>query len=128
MSSSVFALAFYIVRPEQGLTKVWHIEGRFTSDDSNPEWTPVNIDLSPRRVEPIIDRDTGVFKVSLEIPVGQTFEDAYSIIAYADGKVSASIYTEQALEDYRSGGREFIEISKDEYRRYQPVKAQNYDP
>ena len=120
-----FALAFYVVRTAQDVTDVWHIEGRFTSEDSDQKWTPVYLDLHPRRVAPAINLDTGEFSIKLEIPRGQTFEDVYSVIGYTDGNLSASIPTLRALEDYRNNGATFIEISRDFYRRYQPVKIRN---
>lgn len=123
-----FALAFYIVRTAQDAANVWHIEGRFTSDDPNQTWNPASFDLHPRRIVPSINWNTGEFSIKLEIPRGQTFEEAYSVIGYTDGSVSASINTTRALEDYQSDSREFIEISRDFYRRYQPVETHNYDP
>lgn len=121
-----FAFAFYVVHTAQNATHVWHIEGRFTSDNPNQKWTPAYLVLEPR-VEPTIKWNTGVFTINVEIPRGKTFEEVYSVIGYTDGNLSATIPVSQALEDYQTGGTKYIEIAKEFYRRYKPVKLRNQD-
>ncbi len=120
-----FALFFYIVYSALNMTKTWYIEGVFTSDDPNQAWTPANIILSPTRVEPEINRETGRFRVVVEIPIGKTFEEEYTFIKYIDGDLSAEIDFRKESEDYESGGREGIKVYTDNDRTYHSVKIKD---
>ena len=120
-----FALAFYIVSSCQNMTDMWQIKGRFISDNPNQEWSPACLNLEPRPVKEEIDRLTGEFDFTLEIPSGEKFEDVYSVIGYTDGNMSATIPTLQALHDFRAGGSKYIEIIRPKYRRYRPVSVEN---
>lgn len=124
-----FAFAFYTVEKAQIIGEaewiekdIWHIEGRFISDEPNQKWTSDYLSFNPKRIVPAMNAETGRYSVSLEIPRGQTFEDAYELIGYTDRELSATIITKPALNDFNAGGNKYIEVSGDFYRKYHPVK------
>ncbi len=121
-----FALVLYLLNQvKETRKKYWDITGQFVSNEINKSWDVNGLHIHPCDINPTMDKDTGVFKFSLAIEEGKSFEDVYKAISYTDKYESIILEPQKELTKYNSNKEKnssLIAVENSIIRQYKPIK------
>lgn len=121
-----FGLVLYLLSQGNEIRKkTWDISGQFVSNEINKSWDVNGLSIHPCDINPTLDKDTGVFKFSLEIEEGKSFEDVYEAISYTDKYESVFLEPQKELAKYNSDKEKnssLIAVENSIIRQYKPIK------